>query len=391
MSFNFNNLARFIYKAIFKSRESNYRLTPRRVGLLVLAFAIYVPVELLTWAGLFLDEILFREYRRMRVRQPVFILGNPRSGTTFLQRLLAKDEHTFLAMKTWEMFLAPSITMRKVLIALADFGKRIGAPLQRALARWERRWQRNNVIHKVALHAPEEDEYLLTHIFSSLKIWLYVAMLDEARPYTYFDSAMPESERERMMDFYVGCLRRHLYAHEIPEEAPLHYLAKNPNFTPMIDTLYEHFPDAKIIYLVRNPLDTIPSYISLKEREWRLLGQPLEPYASRDYILDATRHWYSYPLERLEQEPDGDYIVVNFNDLVHDARRTVTAIYDRFGFEITSAYDDLLREATERARNYESDHEYSLEEMGLTREQIVDQYEDMFERFGFDTRENAST
>lgn len=391
MSFNFNNLARFIYKAIFKSRESNYRLTPRRVGLLVLAFAIYVPVELLTWAGLFLDEILFREYRRMRVRQPVFILGNPRSGTTFLQRLLAKDEHTFLAMKTWEMFLAPSITMRKILIALADFGKRIGAPLQRALARWERRWQRNNVIHKVALHAPEEDEYLLTHIFSSLKIWLYVAMLDEARPYTYFDSAMPESERERIMDFYVGCLRRHLYAHEIPEEVSLHYLAKNPNFTPMIDTLYEHFPDAKIIYLVRNPLDTIPSYISLKEREWRLLGQPLEPYASRDYILDATRHWYSYPLERLEQEPDADYIVVNFNDLVHDARRTVTAIYDRFGFEITSAYDDLLREATERARNYESDHEYSLEEMGLTREQIVDQYEDMFERFGFDTRENAST
>lgn len=388
MSFNFNNLARFTYKAIFKSRETNYRLTPKRIGLLALAFAIYVPVELVTWAGLLLDELLFRGYREESVRQPVFIVGNPRSGTTFLHRLLAKDENTFLAMKTWEMFLAPSITMRKVLIALADLGKRMGAPIQRRLARWERRWQRNNAIHKVALHAPEEDEYLLTHIFSSLKIWLYVAMLDEAAPYTYFDSAMPEPEKERIMRFYVSCLQRHLYAHET-RRGQRHYLAKNPNFTPMIDTLYEYFPNAKIIYLARNPLDMIPSYISLKEEEWQLLGDPLEPYASRDYILDAARHWYRYPLERLAQEPEERYIVVNFNDLVGDARDTVTTIYERFGFELTSAYDDLLREATERARNHESDHEYSLEEMGLTRGQIVTEYVDVFERFGFDTRDDA--
>jgi hypothetical protein len=131
----------------------------------------------------------------------------------------------------------------------------------------------------------------------------------------------------------------------------------------------------------------IPSYVSLKENEWQLLGDPAEEYSSREYILDMARHWYGYPLERLDQAPQDSYIVVNFNDLVKDARETVREIYDRFGLEISPAFDEILRKATVRARNHESGHEYSLQEMGLTCDQIVTTYRDVFERFGFDTRE----
>jgi hypothetical protein len=131
----------------------------------------------------------------------------------------------------------------------------------------------------------------------------------------------------------------------------------------------------------------IPSYISLKENEWQLLGDPEKDYTSREYILDMARHWYSYPLERLKQAPRDSYVVVNFNDLVRDARRTVREIYERFGLEVSPEFDEILKQATEWARNHESEHEYSLEEMGLTCEQIVSLYGDVFERFGFDTRE----
>jgi hypothetical protein len=247
----------------------------------------------------------------------------------------------------------------------------------------EESWQEDNVVHRIAFRAPEEDEYLLIHIFSTLKIWLYVAMLDEAEPYTYFDSQMPEEEKQRIMAFYMRCLQRHLYAHG---DRDRHYLAKNPHFSPMVDTLYKYFPDIKIIYLARSPLDMIPSYISLKEDEWQLLGDPVEAYASREYILDMAHHWYSYPLERLDQAAQDSAIVVDFNDLVSDARSVVTEIYQRFGFELSPAFDEILRQATERARDHESEHEYSLQEMGLTRDQIVSNYREVFEQFGFDTR-----
>jgi hypothetical protein len=45
-------------------------------------------------------------------------------------------------------------------------------------------------------------------------------------------------------------------------------------------------------------------------------------------------------------------------------------------------------QAVEETLAFNSDHIYSYEEMGFTREQIVEIYSDIFERFGFDTREH---
>jgi hypothetical protein len=167
-------------------------------------------------------------------------------------------------------------------------------------------------------------------------------------------------------------------------------LSKNPSASPKVDALYTSFPGARIIYLARSPLEVIPSYISLLDYAWGVVGDPVQPYGARDFVLEMARHWYSYPLERLERAPEASYAVVNFEDLVRDAERTVADIYDRFGFEMTPAFAQVLREEAETARSHTSRHEYRLEEMGLTREQIVADFGDIFERFGFDTRQSGS-
>ncbi len=92
---------RFLYRILFNNRGTNYRLTTKRLGVLLLVSAIYLPAEFLIWLGLGLDEILFPGYRKINLPRPVFIIGNPRSGTTFLQRLLARDEANFHCLKTW--------------------------------------------------------------------------------------------------------------------------------------------------------------------------------------------------------------------------------------------------------------------------------------------------
>ncbi len=390
MFFNFKEFIKFTTLALFKSRGTHYRLTPKRIGCIV-GFYLFFPVlELVIRIGFLLDDIFFRGYRRQRVRKPVFIVGNPRSGTTFLQRLMAKDTENFTCMRTWEILLAPSVTQRRVVQALRALDRRLGGPLKRLQAAVDKRWQDGNVMHKVALRAPEEDQYLLVHIWSTLAVWVYAAILEGATRYVFFDTQMSPAEKKRIMTFYKGCVQRHLHAQaDGDRRRARHYLSKNPSCSPKVDTIYRFFPDARIIYLVRNPLDVIPSYISLLDYTWRFLADPLEEYGSRDYVLEMARHWYRYPLEQLERAPRENYVVVNYNDLVQDAERTVADIYRRLGFEISPDFARVLREEAEKARNYRSEHEYSLEQMGLTREQIVAEYEDVFARFGFDTGEDG--
>jgi hypothetical protein len=207
-------------------------------------------------------------------------------------------------------------------------------------------------------------------------------MLEDALSYAYFDKEMPEEEKDRILTFYEHCLQRHLYA---CADSRQHYLSKNPHFTPMIDTLLQYFPDAKIIYLVRNPFDMIPSLISMKDYEWQLFGDPLEKYACRDYVLDVTLHWYTYPLEILENTCGQDYVVINFKDLVDDPESTVSHIYKHFGLKINSSFAQALKVEAENARHHQSEHDYSLVDMKINPDQILTEYAEVFDRFGFNT------
>ena len=64
--------------------------------------------------GLFLDEILFPNWKDEKIVQPLFIVGNARSGTTFLHRLLtqADNNKVFTTIRTWELLFAVSVTWK---------------------------------------------------------------------------------------------------------------------------------------------------------------------------------------------------------------------------------------------------------------------------------------
>jgi omega-hydroxy-beta-dihydromenaquinone-9 sulfotransferase len=92
--------------------------------------------------------------------------------------------------------------------------------------------------------------------------------------YNYFDESLPPEERQRIMGFYRSCVQRHLYV----DGGKRHFVSKNPAFSGKIETLAEFFPDARILYLARNPLDMLPSTISWLGFAWRVFGSPLEQY-----------------------------------------------------------------------------------------------------------------
>src|SRR5687767_9602780 len=70
----------------------------RRQAWFLLKAAARAPLCGLCWL---IDEIFYADYRRQTIT-PVFIVGQPRCGTTLLHRTLARDRETFFAVRHLE-------------------------------------------------------------------------------------------------------------------------------------------------------------------------------------------------------------------------------------------------------------------------------------------------
>ena len=76
-------------------------------------------------------------------------------------------------------------------------------------------------------------------------------------------------------------------------------------------------------------------------------------------------------------------MIATYDMLVSDPTAFVSCIYDRFGFDMSKSYSRYLDAQTQKSKNYKSSHGYSLEQYGLTTEQVVHDFKSVFDRFGF--------
>jgi len=382
MAFNFKLFFRLAYRTLFTTRGTNARLTPKRIFILLLLAVLYGAVEITNWLGFLLDSILFRGSREQAIREPVFVVGVPRSGTTFLHRLLARDEEQFTSMKFWEILFAPSIIQKKFYNTIGALDALCGSPFYRLIRALEKRSLRNLAkIHPISLFDAEEDGIILLHIFSSAFLGFVLPFLDDLWPYILLDPEMKDAaQRGKIMAFYRRCVQNHLYVFGREKR----FLSKNPLFSAMVGSLNETFPDAKFICMARTPFETVPSAVSLLTFYFNTFLSPIEPCPFLDRQMKMIDCYYRYPLTRLDRMPAERQQVITYQALVTRPAQAVIEIYKSFGFELSPAYNKIIQREEEKARSYKSKHEYSLEKFNLSREQIVARYEDIFDRFGFE-------
>lgn len=242
-------------------RGRGRRLAPlgaRRLILLLLVFPAFLALQALHWIGFFLDELLFRDYRKVVIREPLVISGIPRSGTTFVHRALAGDPEGFTTFRTWEALLAPSITERKVLLALSRADRLLGRPASR-LFRWLLRRSTGGFshIHEVGLQEPEEDFLALLPAGGCFLLVLAFPASRSVWQLGRFHE-MPDSRRETLMGFYKACLQKHLYVHGPGKRL----LSKNAGFASWLPDLRAALPDARYLLCVREPDDALSSQLS---------------------------------------------------------------------------------------------------------------------------------
>lgn len=339
----------------------------------------YLLLEGFNCVCLALDNVFFPGWRRVDLVAPVFIIGNPRSGTTFLHRIMSRDER-FFVFKTWEI-LFPSVLQKKLGSFLGAVDRALGSPVYRICERAKNRMLGSfQELHPTGLFVPEEDEMLFLHCFSTLYLIFFFRARNEVLPFADFDRNLDAGRRAKLMRFYRACLQRQAYARG-PGRT---FLSKNPMFAGKIATLHGAFPDARFVYCVRNPLESIPSMLS---EGWASCvyaeagSSPAEGF--QEDVYAAARIFYRRPLEFMAAHPALPCPIVVFRDLVKSPLATVTGLYGRLGCTVAAEFAGILAEEEARSRDYRSTHRYDLAQFSIPAGRITSDLADIFDRFGF--------
>lgn len=282
--------------------------------LFILISCYYIITGLMIWnhLGFFFDDLIFQEYKHIDICNPLFIIGNARSGTTQLHRILAQS-NLFTSMKTWEIFFASSISWRYLFYISYDidriylnsfFFNQILSPLEH--------WLMNlSAIHRIGLFQYEEDEWAMLHIFCC-QLSLLVFPLGLHLPsqlsiiplLTSYDTTTTNSLSSEMkvfiFEYYKKLIQRHLYFHmHRVKNSKLIFLSKNPTFTLRLRSLIKAFPLAKVICMIRDPIDSIPSMISYISHVWNIFTIPKVKYPKFQLLVEFCIQHYMFPIRKL--------------------------------------------------------------------------------------------
>lgn len=340
---------------------------------------VFSLVQALHWLGFWLDELFFRGYRQIEIKEPVFIVGVPRSGTTFLHRVLAEDKQ-FTTFSTWECLFALSITERKFWLGMAKLDRLIGGPFVRLIRRVESHvFGGLEGIHKVTLDTPEEDYFAFTPILACFILILPFPFAASIWRMGFFDRDMTSGERRRMMAYYRACLQKHLYVHGPHKRL----LSKNASFAPLVASLRTTFPDCRIICCMRDPVETVPSQLSAIRVGMELFANDPQGDDFRDRMLELLLFYYENLLNVLPQVCADRHVFLDMNSLKADLANSVSYAYQRLSISLSADFAGYLQSADRAARRHRTDHRYSLDEFGLDGEAIRKLFARVYDSYEF--------
>ena len=361
MYINLNLFRKALYLSLFKCPFS-----VRRWAYIGFFTILYWLMWIIVAVGRALDHVFFPGYKRQPVREPIFIVAPPRSGTTLTQKLLALDEERFIYNALYQTIF-PAVTFQRCFDAVAWLDRKLGQPFGRIIGWAEKKWFGGwDDMHKMRFDKPEEDDGFFVYTFVTEAIFLLFLHVDELWE-AGFQDALPPGKRRKVMAFYRSCLQRRLYVSG-PDKT---ILTKATQSSGAVESLLEAFPDAKFITIVRHPYESVASHVSVFWPVWQAHSPELKKDGpvSKAYGRLAME-WFKHLFEFRQKVNPKQYYCIDYRDLTKDPLATIEKVYEHFGWTMSKVFREKLAAATQRQRDFSSKHEYSLEEFGLSKEWI---------------------
>ncbi len=275
---------------------------------------------------------------------PLFILGHWRSGTTFVHNVFACDKH--FGYTTTYQTVFPNL----MLWGQPFFKKNMSflMPDHRPT---------DNMELKVDL--PQEEEFALSNMmpYTYYNFWFFPQnMMEYCDKYLLFN-AITEEERQIFMNTFKKLVRISLH-----NTGGTQYLSKNPPHTGRVKTLLELFPNAKFIYLKRNPYTVFESTRSffintIKPLKFQSIS---DEELIQNFVEVYKRLFYKFEEEKV-LIPEGNLYELKFEDFEQDAFDITEDIYKQLNLPNFEESKNSISEYLGKKKGYKK-NKYKYEE-----------------------------
>ena len=284
---------------------------------------------------------------------PIFVIGLPRSGTTFLFNLLSLDSNHRSPL-AWEMFFPFPIVEQntkgyKRRVKKTDFMMFFQRKLIPGL----------DLVHPIQSTDPEE--CLLITPFS-LKSLLYSYM-----------ARIPSYEDYLKQTDHASVFLWHSRFLQVLEsfQRPKRWLLKDPGHIGRLHEILAVYPEASFIQIHRDPVETIPSICSLTEKTRR----PFTKRINKNEIGARTLSYWEGSLAKGEKEKSNisqdKFINLKFEDFIVKPIEQIKVIYSQLDLNLDK---ETERKMVDFVLNFEkvekAKHSYELSEFGLSKESV---------------------
>ena len=308
------------------------------------------------------DRRLYPNIARQEIREPLFIVGLPRSGTTVLHSLLAADpEHRCPLM--WEV-RSPSPPTH------VDEKRRIQRATQSCnFFNWLVPTFR--YVHPVGPEVPQECVSLMTPTFMSDQFdTMY--NVPSYRAWFFQQDLRPAYQYHRRFLQHLQFRR-----------AARRWILKAPTHMFAMPALLSVYPDALFVQTHRTPVDAMASVSSLVTILRSAFSDAVDPFT---IYREAIQYW-SETMEKFLDERDrlaNDRICdLEYNQIRRDPIAAVRRIYDHFGWSLSPEAEQRMRVlVASNAERESANHRYHLSQFGSSAEEVLSAFASYCQRFG---------
>ncbi|MCA9050184.1 MAG: sulfotransferase [Planctomycetaceae bacterium] len=298
---------------------------------------------------------------------PLFVLGYWRSGTTLLQTLLSHDPqfqhlNLYRALFPWHFLLSESLVTKLT----ASFVPK-ARPMDNVGVSWD---------------APQEDDVALC-IMSQVSPCMLLSHPHDPKEFWRpldFDS-LPAEDLQRWKD----CL--HLLVRKLTYASSKRIMMKSPFHTYHAPTLLEMFPDAKFLYIYRNPYDVFRSSVHLRHRmiAENTLGRDIFD-GSEEEIISTYRFAFEQYEKHRQQIPADRIHEICYEQLAEDPIGELRKAYQGIGLEGFNELEQALLPQMEEHRRYRR-NQFPDDPYWVNR--VYEELRPAFDRFGHEKPQTA--
>jgi len=303
------------------------------------------------------------------IERPIFIVGQPRTGTTILFDLLAQDPELRPPL-TWEVDAPWPVPQPETY----DTDPRI-AQIQANLEMSEQIVPGLLTHHPMGALLPQEDVRIWAGQFCSMIF-----------PVQY---RLPSYSRWMLYDAdHRNAYRYHrIFLQHLQSGVPGRWLLKSPAHLWQLDTLVGEYPDAVIVQTHRDPLNVISSIAALTQHVRRLASE----HSDIGECARQSREEIVAGLERSMKVRDsgvlapGQLVDVQFADFIRDPFATIRELYVAIGRELTPVAEQRMRDFLAAHPGDSGGARYKWADTGLDANEVREQVAGYQDRFGVPT------